>query len=171
MQAGNKAGLIFILPQFIVMIVATIIGFIPMFVTSNATSTMVACCMAPAATGIVASVAGYLAYQWDPHHTVAHTGIMAGLVSGLGALLGAIVFWLIIGILVAYVIDDATLAAGLAQMPDLVVTGSDDIAAIRATLSVFILFMAGVGVVSGLISLSTAMLGGLIGAHLAKPQH
>jgi hypothetical protein len=96
---------------------------------------------------------------------------MAGLVSGLGALLGAIVFWLITGLLVAYVIDDATLAAGIARIPDLALTGSDDIAAIRAALSLVVLFMAGVGVVSGLMSLSAAMLGGLIGAHLAKPPH
>ena len=65
---------------------------------SNSTNTLIACCMAPAASGIMAAVAGYLAYQWDPQHAVTHTGIMAGLVSGLGALLGAIVFWLITGL-------------------------------------------------------------------------
>jgi phosphate/sulfate permease len=95
---------------------------------------------------------------------------MAGLISGMGALFGAVVFWVCIGLIIAYGIDNATLEASLEQLQNLSVEGNGDITAVRAMLSMAVLFMTGVGVVSGLMSLSMSLIGGLIGAHLAKPR-
>lgn len=170
MSTGSKAGLIFIIPQLVVMIVSTIIGFVPLFLASNAPVGLIGCCVAPSAALILAGVAGYLGVEWDPATPATQTGTMAGLISGMGALFGAVVFWISIGLILAYGVDNATLEASLDQLQNLSVEGNGDITAVRAMLSMAVLFMTGVGVVSGLISLSMSFIGGLIGAHLAKPR-
>jgi hypothetical protein len=170
MSTGSKAGLIFIIPQLVVMIVATIIGFVPLFLVSNAPIGLIGCCVAPSAALILAGVAGYLGTEWDPTAPATQTGIMAGLISVMGALFGAVLFWVTIGLIITYGIDNATLEASLEQLQNLSVEGTGDITAVRAMLSMAVLFMTGVGVVSGLMSLSMSFIGGLIGAHLAKPR-
>lgn len=170
MSTGSKAGLIFIIPQLIVMIVATIIGFVPLFLASNAPIGLIGCCVAPSAALILAGVAGYLGVEWDATTPATQIGIMAGLISGMGALFGAVIFWVSIGLIITYGIDNATLEASLDQLQNLSIEGSGDISAVRAMLSMAVLFMTGVGVVSGLMSLSMSLIGGLIGAHLAKPR-
>ena len=169
MSAGTKAGLLFLIPQLLFMMCATILGFVPIVMFPGNPAGIIGCCFAPIAALLMAMPSGYFAAQWHPvRDELTGQGVTAGVVSGVGALLGSILFWVIIGAIVATAVDDATLRQILAQMKDIQPDVELDLAGLRRGLSFALWGTAIIGVISGVMALGFSLMGGLLGMYIAR---
>ncbi len=169
MSAGSKAGLVFLLPQLVVIICATVLGFLPIVLLSGNPAAIIGCCVAPFAALLMAMPAGYFASQWHPiRDEITGQAVTAGVVAGIGALLGSILFWVIVGALFATMIDDAMLRQILTQMKDVQPDIALDLPALRSGLSFALWITAAFGVISGLLSLAFSLIGSLLGMSIAR---
>lgn len=168
MNAGTKAGLVFILPQCIVVIFATILGFIPVVMTNGSPLGIIGCCCAPIGSFILAGAAGYFTSNWHSGDNINHQGLMAGLISGVGALIGAVIFWVVCGLLIAHFTDDAMLRDALTQAQRMQPGTPLEFSTLKAVMGMAVFFMAGIGLIVGLLSLGFSLIGGLIGVNLTR---
>jgi MFS family permease len=168
MSAGSKSGLLFMVPQMIAVVIATLLGFIPLIFLGGSPVAIIGCCAAPFASLIIAVVAGFFAAYWHDGNGARHQSLMAGLISGAGALLGVTLFWVIIGVLISNTVDAATMNEALRQMERMQPGAQLDRGMLTSMMGIISFVMAGVGVLLGLISLAFAVLGGLLGAMLAN---
>lgn len=169
MSAGTKAGLLFFLPQLLVMIFATVFGFLPIVLLTGNPVGIIGCCFAPIAALLMALPAGYFAAKWHPDRDeLTGQGVTAGVLSGVGAMLGSILFWVIAGVIVTSMVDDAMLRQILTQMKDVQPDVVLDLEGLRRGLSFALWGTAAIGVVSGLISLGFSLIGGLLGMYIAR---
>jgi len=168
MNAGTKAGLVFILPQCIMVIFATILGFLPVLVVNSSPVGIIGCCCAPIGSLLLAGAAGYFASNWHSGDDINHQGLMAGLISGVGALIGAILFWVTSGLLIAYFMNDAILHEALSQAQKMQPSPPLEFSTFKAVMGMAVFFMAGIGVVVGLLALGFSLLGGLIGVNVTR---
>ena len=169
MSAGTKAGLVFLLPQFLVIICATLLGFVPMFLLPGNPAAIIGCCFVPFAALLMAMPAGSFAAQWHPiRDEITGQGVTAGIVSGLGALLGCLVFWLTLGALFSFFIDEATLRQISRQMSQIRPDLAMDLPTLRRGLSFLLWVTGGIGVIGGLLSVGFSLIGGLLGMAIAR---
>lgn len=169
MSAGTKAGLVFLLPQFLVIICATILGFVPIVMLPGNLTGVIGCCFAPIAALLLAMPAGYFAAQWHPaQDEITGQAVTAGIVSGLGALLGSVLFWVSVGLLFRFFVDDAMLAQISRQMSALRPDLAMDLPALRRGLSFLLWITSAIGVVGGLLAVGFSLIGGLLGMAIAR---
>jgi hypothetical protein len=169
MSAGTKAGLLFLLPQLIIMICATVLGFLPIVLLAGNPAGIIGCCFAPIAALLMAMPSGYFAAKWHPDRDeITGQGVTAGVISGVGALLGCILFWVIAGALVTSMVDDAMLRQILTQMKDVQPDVALDMDGLRSGLSFAMWGTAVIGVISGSMSLGFSLVGGLLGMYIAR---
>lgn len=169
MSAGTKAGLLFLFPQLLMMMCATVLGFLPVLALPGSPAGIIGCCFAPIASLLMAMPAGYFAAKWHPDRDeITGQGVTAGVVSGVGSVLGSMLFWVIVGALVATVVDDATLRQILAQMKDIQPDVELDLASLRRGLSFLMWGTTIIGVISGVLALGFSLIGGLLGMSIAR---
>lgn len=168
MSAGSKSGLLFILPQMIAVVIATLLGFVPLMFLGGSSIAIIGCCAAPFAALIIAVVAGFFAAYWHDGSGARHQSLMAGLISGVGALLGVTLFWVVMGVLISTSVDAATMNEAFRQMERMQPDAQIDRGMLTSMMGIISFVMAGVGLLLGLISLAFAVLGGLLGAMLAN---
>lgn len=168
MSAGSKSGLLFLVPQLCVGIVATILGFVPIVLLGGSPVAIIGCCAAPLASLVIAIVAGFFAAYWHEGSGARHQSVMAGLISGVGALLGVTLFWVGTGMLISTGVDAAVVNDIFRQMQRMQPDAQIDRGMVTSMMGIMSFVMAGVGILMGLISLAFAVLGGLFGAMLAN---
>ena len=168
MSAGSKSGLLFIVPQMIAVVIATLLGFVPLMFFGGSPVAIIGCCAAPFAALIIAVVAGFFAAYWHDGSGARHQSLMAGLISGVGALLGVALFWVVMGVLISTTVDAATMNEAFRQMERMQPDARLDRGMLTSMMGIISFIMAGVGIFMGLISLAVAVLGGLLGAMLAN---
>jgi hypothetical protein len=169
MSAGTKAGLVFFLPQLVIMICATILGFVPVFLLAGNPAGLIGCCVVPIAALLMAMPAGYFAAKWHPDRDeITGQAVSAGVVAGIGALVGSVLFWVLVGGLFSTMVDDAALRQILSQMRDIQPDIDLDVPALRRGLSFAIWGTAAFGVVTGLLSLVFSLIGSLLGMSIAR---
>ncbi len=168
MNTGTKAGLVFILPQCIMVIFATILGFIPVLVANGSPIGIIGCCCAPMGSLLLAGAAGYFTSNWHSGDDLNHQALMAGLISGVGALVGAILFWVVCGLLIAYFANDAILQDALNQAQKIQPNTPLEFSSLKAVMGMAVFFMAGIGFVVGLLSLGFSLIGSLIGVNITR---
>ncbi len=169
MSAGTKAGLVFALPQFIIIICATVLGSIPIVAMPGNLVGIVGCCFAPIAALLMSLPAGYFAAQWHPHKDeITGQAVTAGIVAGLGALLGSIVFWFAVGGLFSFFVTPDTLAQIAQQMRELNPELAMDLPTLRRGLSFMLWVTGAIGIIGGLLSIGFSLIGGLMGMAIAR---
>lgn len=168
MSAGNKAGLLFMVPQIIAVVIATFLGFVPVVLLGGSPIAIIGCCAAPFASLLLAVVAGFFAAYWHDGIGARHQSLMAGLISGVGALIGVVLFWVITGVAISNTVDAVTINEAFRQMERMQPDAQIDRSMLTSVMGIISFIMAGVGVFLGLISLAFAVVGGLLGAMLAN---
>jgi hypothetical protein len=160
MNAGTKAGLVFILPQCIMVIFATILGFIPVLVANGSPIGIIGCCCAPMGSLLLAGAAGYFTSNWHSGDDINHQG-----------LIGALIFWVVCGLLIAYFANDAILQEALTQAQKMQPETPLEFSSLKAVMGMVVFFMAGIGFIVGLLSLGFSLIGGLIGVNITRSLH
>lgn len=168
MSAGSKSGLLFLVPQLFVVIIATLLGFVPIFILGGSPIALLGCCAAPLASLIIAVVAGFFAAYWHDKSGARQQSLMAGLISGVGALLGVALFWVVTGVLISTTVDAATMNEAFRQMQRMQPDAQINRDMVTSMMGIMSFVMAGIGVFMGLISLAFAVIGGLLGGMLAN---
>ncbi len=168
MSAGSKSGLLFLVPQMIVVVISTLLGFVPMVIMGGSPIAILGCCAAPLGALVIAVVAGFFAAYWHDGSGARHQSLMAGLISGVGALLGVALFWVVMGVVISNAVDAATINEAMRQMQRMQPDTQIDRGMMTSMMGIISFVMAGVGVFVGLISLAFAVLGGLLGSMLAN---
>ncbi len=168
MSAGSKSGLLFMLPQLITVVIATLLGFVPFIFLGGSPVAIIGCCAAPFAALIISVVAGFFASYWHDGSGARHQALMAGLISGAGALAGVTLFWVIMGLVISNSLDAVTMNEAFRQMERMQPDADIDRGMMTSIMGIISFVMAGVGIFLGLIALAFSVLGGLLGAMLAN---
>ncbi len=168
MNAGTRAGLVFMLPQAIMAIFATLLGFVPVIIGNGSPIAIIGCCCTPIGSLLLAGAAGYFTSKWHSGDDFNQHALMAGLISGVGALIGTLLFWVACGLLIAYFATDAMLNDALSQAQKLQPNTPLEFSSLKAVMGLAVFFMAGIGFVVGLLSIGFSLIGSLIGVNVTR---